>query len=120
MYSVHMRSLSSSIWLLKCCPAVAALVPDFLVPALGSPLSLVVHGPSLRPHVRHPSYLGSWFSHRLEALRESRRAKSPVIVTVALRPAASSDLPSSQCLPLNPGLQSQLWVLAPGTQVPPF
>lgn len=28
--------------------------------------------------------------------------------------------PSSQCLPLNPGLQSQLWASSPGTQVPPF
>lgn len=47
-------------------------------------------------------------------------------VTGALRPrwspreGAAPDLPSSQRLPLNPGLQSQLWVSTPGTQVPPF
>lgn len=35
-------------------------------------------------------------------------------------PATASNLPSSQRLPLNPGLQSQLWASTPGTQVPPF
>lgn len=99
--------------------------------------------PSYPGSTFHPGTWGQWEAQWLSAHqppslhteKSGHQGRAPVLAPQGLkshgaRPGpkgeaqtsegSAPDLPSSQRLPLNPGLQSQLWASTPGTQVPPF